>query len=61
MGRQKLPSGEQRAVKTTFRMTEAEAEALKWYAGRFGLSVSDFIRTRLTETAMQVIGGQNNV
>ncbi|MFN6527271.1 plasmid mobilization protein [Nostoc sp. ChiSLP03a] len=44
MGRHKLASGEQRAVKTTFRMTEAEAEALKWHADRFGLSVSDFIR-----------------
>lgn len=61
MGRQKLPSGEQREVKTTFRMTEAEAEALRWYAGRFGLSVSEFIRTRLTQTAMEVMGGQANV
>ncbi|MCC5642749.1 hypothetical protein LC607_07285 [Nostoc sp. CHAB 5824] len=61
MGRQKLPSGEQREVKTTFRMTEDEAEALRWQADRFGLSVSEFIRTKLAPVAMEVMGGQTNV
>ncbi|RCJ38102.1 hypothetical protein A6769_10135 [Nostoc punctiforme NIES-2108] len=61
MGRQKLPSGEQREVKTTFRMTEAESEALRWHADRFGLTVSEFIRIQLAPVAMEVMGGQDNV
>ncbi|MFN6498603.1 MAG: plasmid mobilization protein [Nostoc sp. DedQUE01] len=60
MGRNKLPSELQRKVKTSFRMTEEEATALEWAAGRFGLSVSEFIRTKLAVVAQQILEANNN-
>ncbi|MBD2245123.1 hypothetical protein [Nostoc sp. FACHB-888] len=60
MVRPKIDSEQRKVIRTTFRTTETESEALKWYAERFGLSVSDFLRTVLKdslETAIETTQG----
>ncbi|MBD2729976.1 hypothetical protein H6G96_27560 [Nostoc sp. FACHB-892] len=60
MARPEIDSEQRKVIKTTFRMTETESEAIKWYSGQFGLSVSEFLRLQLKpalEAALETTQG----
>ncbi len=47
LGRPKLPKGEARSVMVHLRLTKAQGEALEAKAKAAGMSISDWIRTKI--------------